>query len=29
MIVKDIKAKAREDDHLDLLNIFVLVDYNY
>ncbi|TVY53541.1 hypothetical protein LCER1_G004484, partial [Lachnellula cervina] len=26
---KDTKAKAREDDHLDLLSVFVVIGYNY
>jgi hypothetical protein len=27
--LKDIKAKAREEEHLKLLNVFVIISFNY
>jgi hypothetical protein len=29
VISKDTKAKAKEEDHLELVNIFVVIRYNY
>jgi len=28
-MVKDIKVKAREEEHLKLLNVFVVIGYNW
>ncbi|XTI89907.1 hypothetical protein V2W45_1217461, partial [Cenococcum geophilum] len=29
VIIKDIKAKAQEEEHFPLINIFVVIGYNY